>query len=187
MSSKLEYQRIGELLVADGFLTKGQLEKALKWQQRTRARFGEVLTELGFVREEQVAEAIARQFHHAVVDLSSEEVSPEAASLIDYEFATEHQCLALNVDDSRVLMAVSDPLDLEALDWVANKTRKKVQAVLATPTQLRRAIQAIYVRGKSKTERARKTGKRRDFDALHEMLDNQAPTQAPSRVEKGAA
>lgn len=187
MSSKLGYLRIGELLVNDGFLTEQQLNEALTWQKRTKARFGEVLTELGFVREEQVTEAIARQFDHVVVHLDTEKVSPEAAALIDFEFASKHLCIPLEVTDNTVLIAISDPLDLDAMDWIASRTRKNVKTVLSTPSQLRRAINAIYVLCRNKTSRPRRTAKRKDFDALFDMFETQQPAQQASKINKGAA
>lgn len=187
MSRNLEYVRIGELLVADGYLTKKQMNEALGWQKQTNARFGEVLVELGFVREEQVIDAIARQFDHVVVDLNAEKVDPDAAGLIDFEFATKHLCLPLEVTDITVLLAISDPLDCEAVDWITTKTRKRVSTVLSTPTQLRRAINSVYVLGKNKTARVRKAARRKDFDALFEMLDAQLPASQEKRVTKGAA
>ncbi len=187
MVSKLAYLRIGELLVADGVLTEEQLNEALTWQKKTKSRFGEVLTELGFVREDQVTEAIARQFDHDVVKLESTQIDTTAANIVDFEFASKHLCLPLSETDTRITLAVADPLELEAIDWIASRTRKHVTTVLATPTQLRRAINSVYVLGKAKASKPRRTAKRKDFDALFDMIETQMPAQQATRVSKGAA
>ena len=52
--------RIGEMLLAQGYITQDQLNKALETQKTTGKRLGRTLVELGFMPEERLVEILSR-------------------------------------------------------------------------------------------------------------------------------
>ena len=82
--------RLGDVLVAQKLLTPEQLRVALEEQTRRGRRLGRVLVELGFLKDEQVAQALARQLNLRFVDLTQHDFNlkvvlklPETDGLTD--------------------------------------------------------------------------------------------------------
>lgn len=179
--------RIGELLVSQGQLTEDQLKEALAWKAKTKARFGEVLTELGFVREEQVIHALAAQFEHPVADLTQVEPQPEAIALISAEVAIKYLCLPLECDPMTATVALSDPLDIEVMDFLQLALKRRIHVSLATPTSLRRAINKAYLRSSKGKLRNVKTKTQKDRALLLEIIDGGKLPGKRKRTTKEAA
>ncbi len=179
--SKSAYLRIGELLVSEGLLTPEQLEEALSWRSRTKSRFGEVLTELGFVREENVIAALAKQFDQPMIDLSEFNAKFEAVELVPQQFAIERVCLPLWTDEMGLHVAISDPLDIPTIDELSSMSKLRVNVHLATPTDIKRAINRSYSAGASRAPKARHTRRQKDRDQLLELLATVEPYQPEVR------
>ena len=64
------YQRIGEILVRNGKITPAQLDAALESRRNSRQRMGQVITQMGFATELDVAECLAEQFGFDMSDVS---------------------------------------------------------------------------------------------------------------------
>jgi hypothetical protein len=178
MGATTAYQRIGDLLVAEGLLTEEQMREALVWKTKTKKRFGEVLTELGFVLEEHVTLALAKQFDHPVVDLTEIVPQPEALAAINQAFAMQHLCLPLKVDSLSFTVVITDPLDVNTIDLLANTLRRRVDICLATPSSLRRAINKAYLSTTAGRLRKRTTRVPKDRALLLSILDGEVKPKA---------
>ena len=82
-------ERIGDLLVREGLITKEQLAKALQEQKQSGTRVGYNLVKLGFIQEIELTKMLAKQHKMPAVDLSRFEVDPKIAKMIPNELATE--------------------------------------------------------------------------------------------------
>jgi hypothetical protein len=72
-------ERIGDLLVREGLISKEQLDKALQEQKQNGTRVGYNLIKLGFIQETELTKMLARQFKMPAVDLSkSTRASPSS-------------------------------------------------------------------------------------------------------------
>jgi type IV pilus assembly protein PilB len=135
---------IGQMLVEGGRIDLRQLRAGLDWQRRWGGRLGAALVHLGFVPEQEVFIALGRQFQMPVVLLAGRDVSSEILSLVPERTIRERQALPLELlAESRrgpLLVAVSDPLDVAAVDEVAFLSGKQVRVALAAATDLREAI-----------------------------------------------
>ena len=70
MATNVVQDRLGDLFVREGLITQGQLEDALEEAKRSKTRIGFALVKLGFVAEDQLTRALAKQFRvPAVVEL----------------------------------------------------------------------------------------------------------------------
>ena len=80
-------ERIGEMLVREGLITRDQLNLALQDQREAGTRLGYSLVALGFVKETDLTRTLARQYRMPAVDLSNFEVDSRIARLIPSEMA----------------------------------------------------------------------------------------------------
>jgi hypothetical protein len=135
---------IGQLLVQGGSIDTRQLRAGLEWQKRRGGRLGHALLHLGLVNETELLWALGRQFEIPIVDLSSRNVPVDVRLLVPQTIVEGRRVLPLELlcecRRGPLLVATSDPLDLQALDEVAFASGKLVRPVLATRSQLEMAI-----------------------------------------------
>ena len=86
-------ERIGDLLLKEGLITREQLEKALVEQRQNGTRIGYNLIKLGYLNELDLTRMLARQFRMPAVDLSKFEVDPRITKLVPADLALKHLVL----------------------------------------------------------------------------------------------
>jgi type IV pilus assembly protein PilB len=141
--------RIGELLVQKNLLSPEQLERAQEEAKLTGSRVGLQLTKLGFIQEEELAEAISSQFSVPTINLDEFEIDPDVIKLIPEDVATKHTIVPVNRAGATLIMATSDPSNIFAIDDVKFLTGYNVEVVVAAEEAIRRAIEKYYDTGSS--------------------------------------
>src|SRR5438067_9393749 len=113
---------LGEIMLAQGTVTREKLDEALAAQAERGGRLGEVLVSLKACSEEQVLKALAAQLELPYqMRLAPDEVSPELVKLVPINFAKQARLMPLRIEtdgDAHALVAIADPLDSSALDSV---------------------------------------------------------------------
>jgi type IV pilus assembly protein PilB len=138
------YERIGDLLVRDGLVTREQVNIALQDQRESGMRLGYSLVALGFVKETDLTRTLARQYRMPAVDLTNFEVDPRIARLIPSEMATKHLVLPLKRDGRTLTVAMADPTSTGVLDDLKFITRCDIFPVIAGEYTIRHAIERYY-------------------------------------------
>jgi len=137
-------ERIGELLIREGLITRDALDKALQEQKNTGMRVGYNLVKLGFIDEVDLTRMLARQYRMPAVDLSNFEVDARIAKLIPPELAQRHLVLPLKREGRTLTVAMADPSDLGVIDDLKFITRYDIFPVIAGEYTLRNAIERHY-------------------------------------------
>lgn len=139
--------RLGDLLVREGLITREQLTKALQEQVGTGHRLGLTLVKLGMVPETSVVKILARQHRMPAVDLTRFEVDPRLLKLIPADLANKHIVLPLKRDGRQLTVAIADPTNLGVVDDLKFITRYDIVPVLAGEYSMRAAIEKHYDSG----------------------------------------
>ena len=137
-------ERIGDLLLREGMITKAQLDQALQEQRQNGTRVGYNLVKMGFIQETELTKMLARQFRMPAVDLSKFEVDPRIAKLIPSDLATKHLVLPLKRDGRTLTVAMADPTNLGVIDDLKFITRYDIFPVIAGEYTLRNAVEKFY-------------------------------------------
>jgi type IV pilus assembly protein PilB len=137
-------ERLGDLLVREGLITREQLEKALQEQRQSGTRVGYNLVKLGFIQETELTKMLARQYKMPAVDLSKFEVDPRIAKLIPGDVAIKNLVLPLKRDGRTLTVAMADPTNLGVLDDLKFITRYDIFPVIGGEFTLKSAIEKIY-------------------------------------------
>ncbi len=137
-------ERIGELLIREGLISREALDKALQEQKSTGMRVGYNLVKLGFINEVDLTRMLARQYRMPAVDLSNFEVDARIAKLIPAELAQRHLVLPLKREGRTLTVAMADPSDLGVIDDLKFITRYDIFPVIAGEYTLRNAIERHY-------------------------------------------
>jgi len=140
-------KRFGELLVDAGKITKGQLEEALKIHKEKNKKIGEVLLENGYVTNEQIIETLETQLGIPYVDLSVYIIDDDVPEIISERMARRYGIIPIKIEGNSILLAMSDPLDIYAMDDVSLATGYEVKPVIATYALIEKAIDKYFRTG----------------------------------------
>ena len=137
---------LGQILVEQGYILPEQLEMALKEQTATNLRIGEILVKNGWVTEKDLAEAISKQTKYPFVSLSMFRPMQEAIDVIPESMARRLEVVPLSIDDNanKLTIAVSDPFNILALDEIRMITGMDLDIMIATLSDIKRAIESFY-------------------------------------------
>jgi type IV pilus assembly protein PilB len=136
--------RIGDLLIREGLITKEQLDKALQEQKANGTRVGYNLVKLGFVQETEITKMLARQYRMPAVDLARFEVDPKIVKMIPADVALKHVVLPLKREGRTLTVAMADPTNLGIIDDLKFITRYDIFPVIAGEYTLRGALDKYY-------------------------------------------
>ena len=136
--------RLGDILMREGLITRDQLAAALAEQKSSGHRLGYVLVKLGLVQELEVTKILARQYRMPAVDLTRFEVDPRVLKLVPSDFALKHVVLALKREGRTLTVAMADPTNTGVLDDLKFITRFDLFPVIAGEYTLRNLIEKHY-------------------------------------------
>src|SRR5918999_121386 len=131
---------LADVLLEEGLITADQLAQATAEQERLGRTLGRVLIDLGMVKETDLVAALARQVGLDYVDLAEHAVDPAAASLVSEQVARRYRAMPIGFEDSRLVVAMSDPSNVFALDDIRTITGMDVKPVVATAGDIEAAI-----------------------------------------------
>ncbi len=150
---KIKKKLLGEYLVETGLVTEAQVEKALAEQKKAGARLGQTLMELGYLKEDDLIVALAQQLNLAHIDISSYILKPEVVNLIPEEIARRYELIALEKVSDNLSIAMTDPLNVFAIDEVQKLTSCRIEPVICSRLALFMVFDEFY----QKTPRKQKT------------------------------
>ncbi|MFH0790805.1 MAG: ATPase, T2SS/T4P/T4SS family [Candidatus Omnitrophota bacterium] len=138
-------KRIGEILVGDGIISQVQLEDALKEQKKTPGvLLGSVLVKLGFATEESIARALSRQLNIPFMDLQHYNVDVKVVESVPAEMMRRFHMVPLFKVEKALTVAMSNPLDIAAIDEIQKRTGFEINIVVSTPTMISRAVENCF-------------------------------------------
>ena len=138
---KRKSKQLGQILIELGYITNDQLEVALEEHRKTPESLGRVLIDLGMIKEANLVRALAEQVGLEFVDLADHPIDPTATVLLPEALARRYRALPIGERDGKLLVAMSDPANVYALDDIRTITGRDVQPVVATANDVERAIQ----------------------------------------------
>jgi MSHA biogenesis protein MshE len=138
--------RLGDVLVAQKLLTVEQLRVALEEQTRRGRRLGRVLVELGFLKDEQLAQALARQLGLRYVDLAQYTFNPKVVQKLPESAARRFRAAPLEDRGTVLLVGMADPTDLFAFDELTRLLKRDIEAVVVSEEQVLKSLDQIYRR-----------------------------------------
>ncbi|MCM8799353.1 MAG: hypothetical protein NC900_01295 [Candidatus Omnitrophica bacterium] len=138
------HKQLGELLVERKVITPQQLEKAIALQKEKGGLIGEILVELGFAKEEDIAQALTAQYGFPYLPLSNYEINPEIIKLVPLRVAKQYLLIPIDKIGNNITLAMSNPLNTQAIEDVEILTGCSVQTFVSTSTDIKKAIEKYY-------------------------------------------
>lgn len=144
MRRRRGHKMIGQLLIEKGLINSEQLDAALKAQEQTTERVGQILMDLGHIQPGPLYQALAEQLDIGYIDLDKTPPEPKVALLLDRQTAEDHNVVAVGRGDGTIRVAMAEPDDVIAIDELKMHLQVTVEPLLAEPGQIARAIKAVY-------------------------------------------
>ncbi|HKN81145.1 MAG TPA: ATPase, T2SS/T4P/T4SS family [Actinomycetota bacterium] len=134
-------KQLGQILLEQGLISEEHLQRALDEHRNTPKSLGRVLIDLGYIRERDLVRALAEQVGLEFVDLTEYRIDAAATALLPEALCRRYRALPIGEEDGKLLVAMSDPANVYALDDIRSITGRDVRPVVATSNDVEQAIQ----------------------------------------------
>lgn len=132
------------MLVDGGLLTDDQLEQAIVSQKRTNLKLGQYLVREGIVSGAQIVDQIATQLKMTKYRPDKYPLDMELSKDIPSDLAQKLQVVPLKKSRYLLTVAMTDPMDINALDTIETHTNTEVETVICTDQEINQLIGSLY-------------------------------------------
>jgi type IV pilus assembly protein PilB len=140
--------RLGEILINQGIVNSEQLKKALEAQKiDSKKKIGEILISQGVISSKQLNEALQHVYETEYVELEDVILDPEIVSLIPKRIALRYKLIPLNKENNTLTVAMANPLDVNAIDYIKEYTKMDVNPKFANENEILNALSNYYDTG----------------------------------------
>ncbi len=132
-------KRLGKVLMQAGVATQEQIDEALA--DADSPSLAAALVAKGVATDSQIAQAVAEQMGLPFVDLAMYEIDPNAATMLASDLAKRYNVLPIAIQDGRLVVAMSDPANIFAIDDLRIVTGYEIRPVVSAEIDLIHAIE----------------------------------------------
>ena len=150
--TRMSNNRLGELLVREKLISLAQLRSAQEEQQRSGKTLGYTLARLGVISDDDITKFLSHQYRVPTINLDEYEIEPEILKLVSREQCERHRVIPVSRAGSSLVVAMTDPTNLNAIDDLKFLTGYNVEPVIASETAITQAIERHYNAGPSYDE-----------------------------------
>ncbi|HVO65503.1 MAG TPA: GspE/PulE family protein [Syntrophales bacterium] len=137
-------KKLGEMLIDEHLLTEKQLKKALTDQEKAGLKLGQYLVRQGIISEQQIVDVLGRQLKLRKYHPDIFPFDIELSKLIPIDYAQKYQVAPLMKKGRLLKIAMTDPLDINAVDVIEMQTNCEVEAIVCTERELNQLISSLY-------------------------------------------
>ncbi len=137
-------ERLGDLLVKAGQITKDQLREALAKQKEEGGRLGSNLVKMGLIQEPELVEFLSKHFKVSAINLSRVDIDEAVVKIIPADVSRKYTIMPVSKAGAKVTIAMLDPTNVFAMDDIKFMTGYNVEPVIASETAIRAAIEKYY-------------------------------------------
>lgn len=168
------YRQLADLLVTEKIISPVDLEKALALRQSQGGNLGKHLIAEGAITEHKFLKFLAEQLKIPLFDLKNYHFDPTAAKQLSEPFARQFKALILKENQDSLLVGMTDPLDINAVDELRHVLGKKLEFALVKESDLLKTLDSVYRRTdeiSSYAQQLKAELSETDFDADEESSD----------------
>ncbi len=137
-------ESIVEILLKSNLLTKERLEEAFTLQRQNDLPLRKVLVEHKFISEELLLSLLSEQLYIPTLHLAKYRFDAEVVKLIPERMAKQYKVIPISRMGNTITIAMSDPLNIFALDDVKTFTGCNIDIVLSSETEIIKAVETHY-------------------------------------------
>lgn len=137
-------KRLGEMLLEAGLIEKTQLDSALVSCKRAGKKLGQYLVREGIISEDAVVKLICDQLKIERYNPQKYSVEQSFSQLIDVDTARKLHVIPVDKQRDLITIAMVDPLDIKALDYIEIQVNTEVESVMCTEQEFKLLFSSIY-------------------------------------------
>ncbi|WP_182200447.1 GspE/PulE family protein [Paraliobacillus salinarum] len=144
-------RKLGDVLKENELITEQEIIQALE-QKKPEQKLGDALVEQGYITERQLLEVLEIHLKINSVSLYRFSIDVELIDLVQKDFARQYILLPIEQRENILTVAMNDPLDYYAIDYLELSTGFTVKPVIATKDDILQAINKYYDMGSVYTD-----------------------------------
>lgn len=137
-------KQLGELLIDRKVIASEHLQKALDYQKVNGGLIGEILVQLGFAKEEDIAQVLTAQYGFPYLPLINYDIDLELVQLVPEQMARQYCLIPIDKIGNNLTVAMSNPLNTQAIEDIEMVSKCVVQAFVSTTTDIKKSIERCY-------------------------------------------
>ena len=140
VTRKIRLSGLARRLVEDGLLDEEKARQIFEASLKNKKPFVSLIVENKLVASKQIAEAAMHEFGEPLVDIDMIDIDPSVVKLVKKELITKHHALPVFRRGKRLVVAVSNPTNILALDEIKFATGLIIEAIIAEEDKLAKNI-----------------------------------------------
>ena len=144
VSSQQKQGKIGEILLAQHFITEEILDRALEFQKESGSNITQYLLAYGYIDEAQLAQCLCTQFGIPYIPLRAYDIPDEIIKLVPVDIAEKNWLIPVEKLGNFLMVAMADPFDTKAIKEVEEITGFKVRPLVGILSEIIEELELYY-------------------------------------------
>lgn len=144
MALRPNVARLRDMLLKAKVVDEFQMRAAMGRLEQWGGRLTGIIVDMGFVDDETMVKALSEVMHIPIAHLGMVVKDAQLLARLDAAYCQEHGIFPVGVQNRVVTLAMSDPTEVDAIDYVQSKVGARVQVVVAPESEIRAAIAKHY-------------------------------------------
>ena len=136
--------RLGESLVEAGLINAAQLDEALARKTTTGERIGEALVALGYITERDLVRTLAKDADIPFLEASELRIDPGVVPLVTASAARTNNLVPLRADGRALVVAMANPFDIGVIRSLERSSGRQIRTVTGDPVVIAQLVDAHY-------------------------------------------
>ncbi|TFG35293.1 MAG: hypothetical protein E4H47_01795, partial [Parcubacteria group bacterium] len=137
---RIEPQQLKAFLLDAKLVNEDQFERAKKAAEKNNQKIGDVLVSEGFITQEKLLKLEAYILGIPFIDLEKEKIDRDVLKIIPAPIARSHNMVAIKKKGDTLEVAMLDPEDLRSIEFVQKTSNLKILPRLTTPKSIKAAL-----------------------------------------------
>jgi type IV pilus assembly protein PilB len=137
-------KKLGEMLLEGGLLGEEQLELAITGHKRSNIKLGQYLVREGLVSGPQIVDIVSQQLKIKKYRPDLYPIDITLSNVIPIDMSQKYQTVPLQKTKFLMTVAMTDPMDINALDAIEVYTNMEVEAIICTEQEFNQLVTSLY-------------------------------------------
>ena len=137
-------EKIIKTLIESKRLTQNDINIALELQRKRGIGLDRALIEKGFINEKDLLILLVKELHIPFINLKKFRIDPNLKEVIPERIARQYRIIPISKMESTLTIALSDPLNIFAIDDLKSITGKDIDVIMCTDSEIMSAIDLYY-------------------------------------------
>ena len=141
---KVTTKQLGELLIEQEVINHEQLDLARDYQDKNGGLLGEILVQMKFATEKEIAQALTCQYGFPYLPLANYEIDSEVINSVPAGLCRKFCLIPVDKIGKSLTLAMANPLNFHAMEDVELITGCTVQIFVSTTSEIKQSIDKYY-------------------------------------------